>query len=143
MKKSFPVSQYLTAADAQAAREAYEAKKTKTRTRSKNDKAYLFEYYWHMLAPAEYVPEKEYNFDAVIGRKHCFDCAFPQYRIGVEVDGGTHLKNGGRHNSEEDMEKRNIAASLRWLVFHFTPEMVKRNPVGCVNMVLKAIQDSI
>lgn len=119
------------------------AKQTKPRTRSKNDKAYLFEYYWRQLAPAEFVPESEYPFDKVIGRKHCFDCAFPQYRIGVEVDGGTFLKNGGRHNSEADMEKRNIAASLRWLVFHFTPGMIKNNPVGCVGMVLKAIRDSI
>ena len=113
------------------------------RTRTKNDKAILFERYWAMLAPAEFEPVSEYPFDKVIGRKHCFDSAFPQYRIGVEVDGGTWMKNGGRHNSEEDMEKRNIAASLRWLVFHFTPQMLQRDPGGCVAMVLRAIKDSI
>ena len=113
------------------------------RTRTKNDKAYLFEHYWKMLAPADFVPVSEYNFDRVIGRKHCFDVAFPQYRIGVEVDGGTWLKNGGRHNSESDMEKRNIAASLRWLVFHFTPQMINKDPKACVDMVLRAIKDSI
>ena len=116
---------------------------TPARTRSKKDKAYLFEYYWHQLAPREFVPVQEYPFSRVIGRKHCFDCAFPEYRIGVEVDGGTWMKNGGRHNSESDTEKRNIAASLRWLIFHFTPHMIKNNPIGCVNMVLKAIQDSM
>lgn len=114
-----------------------------SRTRSKDDKAYLFESYWRLLAPSDFVPVPEYPFSKVIGRKHCFDCAFPQYRIGVEVDGGTFLRHGGRHNSESDMEKRNIAASLRWLVFHFTPGMIKKDPAGCVEMVLRAIKDSI
>lgn len=111
--------------------------------RSNADKADLFMDYWRMLvSDVELSPVPEYHFSKVVGRKHRFDWAWPKYRIGVEVDGGGWLPHGGRHGSDVDREKLNIAASLRWLVFRFSPAMLRQSPMECVNMVLQAIKDS-
>jgi very-short-patch-repair endonuclease len=110
--------------------------------RFKEDKAYLFLQYWRMVAPGQVLPIPEYYFDLALGRKHRFDWAFPEYRIGVEIDGGGWAPHGGRHAGDGDREKLNIAASLRWLVFRFSPVMINRKPTECINMVLNAIKDS-
>jgi very-short-patch-repair endonuclease len=107
------------------------------------DKAQMFVYVWAVLSGMELRPVPEYEFDKHIGRKHRFDWAFPDYRIAVEVDGGQWEKFGGRHNTDKDREKRNIAASLRWLVFYFSPDQLRKEPEKCVQFVVRAIQDSI
>jgi len=66
----------------------------------------------------------------------------PALGVAVEVDGGQYSKFGGRHSSDADREKLNIAASLRWLVFRFSPDQLKRDPEGCVKLVKQAIMDS-
>lgn len=57
-------------------------------------------------------------------RRWRFDYAFPSVRVAVEIDGGVWIN--GRHNRPSgylrDMEKFNAAASLGWLVQHFTPQ---------------------
>ena len=40
-----------------------------------------------------------------------------------------------------DREKLNIAASLGWLVFRFSPGQLKRNPLECVEIVRKTLLD--
>jgi very-short-patch-repair endonuclease len=106
------------------------------------DKAPIFDYYWRILAGDMPRPVPEFEFDKVIKRKHRFDWAFPEYRVAVEVDGGQWSKGGGRHAGDDDREKTNIAASLRWLVFHFSPDQLKRDPKNCVRLVVQAIKDS-
>lgn len=109
---------------------------------SNEDKAQLFADYWRLLAADFAMPTPEHNFDKAMGRKHRFDWAFIPERIAVEVDGGQWAKFGGRHATDTDREKLNIAASLRWLVFRFSPQQLKRDPAGCVEMVKRAIVDS-
>ena len=109
-----------------------------------DDKAPMFDYYWRMFAGEEIPrPKPEWEFDRHIGRRHRFDWAWPDYRVAVEVDGGQYSKFGGRHSSDADREKLNIAASLRWLVFRFSPQQLERNPAECVAMVKMAIKDSM
>jgi very-short-patch-repair endonuclease len=118
-----------------------------TRHRSARDKAILWEVAWQQVAPLV-APElhaldcwkPEYNFDAEIGRRHLFDYALPAYRVAVEVDGGAWLPHGGRHASDTDREKLNIAASLGWLVFRFSPAMLNRDPWQCVTLVCDALK---
>jgi very-short-patch-repair endonuclease len=108
------------------------------------DKAQMFAYYWNLFGSKEIErPTPEYNFDKNIKRKHRFDWAWPNYRIAVEVDGGQWAPGGGRHADDTDREKLNIAASLRWLVFRFSPDQLKQQPEKCVSMVLTAIMDSL
>ena len=66
--------------------------------------------------------EREYKFHPK--RKWRFDYAIPEYKIGIEIDGGIWI--GGRHTSGtgfmKDMEKLNHAAMSGWLILRFTPE---------------------
>ena len=105
------------------------------------DKSYLFYDAWRLLAADRAEPVAEYPFSKVLGRRHRFDWAFVPERVGVEVDGGVWSANGGRHASDTDREKLNLAASLRWLVFRFSPQMLERDPAGCVELVVKALED--
>lgn len=106
--------------------------------RQKTDKADLFMQYWQIIARDKPSPEEEYNFDKHLNRKHRFDFAFPAYRIAVEIEGNAwNVKGGGKHMQERDLEKYNIAAREGWLVFRFSPSMIKRDPYGCVSMILE------
>lgn len=67
-------------------------------------------------------PQYEFRFDAV--RKWRFDIAFPQYRIAIEVDGGSWGKSG--HTDGEgfrrDLEKMNAATVAGWRVLRYPLE---------------------
>jgi very-short-patch-repair endonuclease len=106
------------------------------------DKAQMWAYYWNLFARDLPRMTPEYEFDKHIGRRHRFDWADISSRVAVEVDGGQWAQNGGRHAGDADREKLNIAASLRWLVFRFSPTQLKRDPESCVSLVRQAIQDS-
>jgi hypothetical protein len=60
-------------------------------------------------------------------RRWRFDAAFPEKRIGIEIDGGAFI--GGRHTRgvgfKNDCEKLNNAALLGWRIFRFLPEQLK------------------
>ena len=60
-------------------------------------------------------------------RKWRFDLAWPDFKIAVEVHGGTWT--GGRHTRgtgfEKDREKMNEAALLGWLVLEVTGDQVR------------------
>jgi very-short-patch-repair endonuclease len=70
-------------------------------------------------------PEREYRF---CDRKWRFDFAFPDKKVGVEIEGGTW--SHGRHTRgsgyEKDLVKYNQAAAMGWRVFRFTTGMVLR-----------------
>jgi very-short-patch-repair endonuclease len=106
------------------------------------DKAQMWAYYWNLFSGDEPRMTPEFEFDKHLGRKHRFDWAHIGARVAVEIDGGQWSAGGGRHAKDADREKLNIAASLRWLVFRFSPDQLKRDPEGCVRLVLMAIQDS-
>jgi len=101
--------------------------------RIQDDKAPMFDYYWRIFGGDLPRPKPEVNFD----------WAWPEYRVAVEVDGGQYSKFGGRHSSDADREKLNIAASLRWLVFRFSPQQLDKDPEGCIRLVAQAIKDSM
>lgn len=70
-------------------------------------------------------PQREYLFAA--GRKWRFDFAWPEYKIAVEVEGGTAF-GLSRHSRgkgiEGDMEKYNRAAREGWIVLRYSTAMV-------------------
>lgn len=103
------------------------------------DKADDFAELWRMLSGLPPL-EREYKFASDIGRKFRFDFADIRSQVAVEIDGNAwHTLGGGRHGSDADREKMNLAASLGWRVFHFSPKMLNDDPAGCVEIVKKAI----
>ena len=70
------------------------------------------------------IPEREVRFH--LTRKWRFDFAYPQWKIGIECEGGTWVK--GRHTSGKgyraDCEKYNYANMLGWRVLRFTKGMI-------------------
>lgn len=77
-------------------------------------------------------------------RRWKFDWAHRVTRVAVEIDGGNRMAavddDGnavaiGGHTQEKDYEKLNAATANGWRVFRFTPAMLTRNPIGCVEQV--------
>jgi len=106
------------------------------------DKKNIFLTYWNMLAPLDApLPVEEHNFDAKIGRKHRFDFAWLKKKVAVEVNGNAWgVKGGGRHGQDKDLEKMNLAVSMGWKVFQFSPKMIKDDPERWLEMVLRALR---
>ena len=100
------------------------------------DKAELFAAYWRMFGDGEPL-ESEYRFDPV--RKWRLDFAHVAAKVGVEVDGGQWAKFGGRHMRDSDREKQNALARAGWLVFHFSPEMLEKDPQACIMQVAETV----
>ncbi len=95
---------------------------------------------WRQLGPHD-LQEYEYNYVFHSGRKWEMDFAFPEYKVGIELHGGTwtqgrHVRGGG---FEADREKMNAALSAGWAVFEFTTGMLEDDPAGCVGQVVKKI----
>lgn len=51
-------------------------------------------------------------------RKHRMDLAWPDHKLGLEIEGGTW--KGGRFN----MEKANLAACAGWRILYVTPSQL-------------------
>jgi very-short-patch-repair endonuclease len=101
-----------------------------------------FAYWWDLLVVPDWpAPEREYLFNAPHTR-HRFDFAWPQRKVAVEVDGGTWLRGGGRHNADSDRNKLNIAASLGYRVLRFSGDMLTRDPQRCIDQTVKALEYS-
>lgn len=67
-------------------------------------------------------PEREFRFHEVRGWR--LDFAWPDLRIGVEVDGGTGPGRRGRHvqpqGFQNDVDKMNAATASGWRIFRYT-----------------------
>ena len=71
------------------------------------------------------LPVVEHRFHPV--RRWRFDYALPKHFLAFECEGG--VWSGGRHIHPtgflKDMEKYNTAQLMGWVVYRFTPKMVK------------------
>lgn len=83
--------------------------------------------------------EREFRFHKT--RKWRFDLAWPDYKVAVEIDGGQFKKFGGRHARDTDREKINNAVILGWSVLRFSGEMIKKDPVLCIDQLNTLIGD--
>ncbi len=95
---------------------------------------------WRVFAPHRPEPEREYRF--MEDRRFRFDFAFPKARVAVEIEGGIWLAKG-RHVSGvgygKDVEKYNCAVLSGWRVLRFTGDMLREDPRGCVETVLRLL----
>jgi len=87
-------------------------------------------------------PEREYRFAPP--RRFRFDFAWPcNGKLALEVDGGRWLPGGGRHASDNDYEKLNIAAMRGWRVLRVTSDMVRRDPLAIIDMLRGALTECV
>lgn len=101
------------------------------------EKAQVFLSLLRLLAPDLPEPVAEYRFHPV--RRWRFDYAWPAWHIAVEVDGGTYQSLGGRHNTDKDREKTNMAAAMGWRALHFTYSMLENDPGACIDVLRLAL----
>lgn len=110
------------------------------------DNAPLFLEIWRRYHPIPLdcpTPFSEYQFaKEAMGRNWAFDWAFAAEKLAVEVDGGFFAAGGGRHSTDKDREKMNAAAALGWRVMHFSKKQLTDDPLGVVEIVMKALEYS-
>ncbi len=99
-----------------------------------SDKSLWFLHYWRMLAPGLPEPEAEYRFHPT--RRWRFDWSWVSCKVAVEIEGNAwNAKGGGRHMQDGDLEKYNSAVLAGWRVLRFSPGMLERDPLACVEQV--------
>lgn len=85
-------------------------------------------------------PQKEYKPGTV--RKYKLDYAWPDIKVGIELNGGIFMKKGG-HNSISgllrDYERMNYLQILGWLIIQFDPSMM-RNDLYVKEVITKALR---
>ena len=76
--------------------------------------------------PGQWVSEHK----GIEGRKYRFDCANPDKKIAIEIEGGLWLQ--GRHNRPlgmiQDMDKYNAAVVEGWKVLRYSPDTIRKFP---------------
>ena len=106
----------------------------------------LFLHWFGLLAVDYPMPTEEVMFanKTAFKRQWRFDFVWNDegQKVAVEVDGGAWLSKvggKGRHTTgvgfEGDCDKLNAAVVLGWRVLRYTPSMIKRDPVGCIELV--------
>ena len=73
------------------------------------------------------------------GRNLKLDLAFPQEKIGIEIDGQSH---GTRLGAERDARKDSILSRLGWIVLRFSNAEVLRAPQKAAEHVLEHLKPS-
>jgi very-short-patch-repair endonuclease len=84
----------------------------------------------------------EYKFDAV--RKWRFDFAYPEYKLGIELDGGVFTQ--GRHTRGvgfiNDCEKLNAATMQGWRVLRYTQNTLS-NAIPQINAIIELLDKKL
>jgi very-short-patch-repair endonuclease len=86
-------------------------------------------------------PEREYMFAKSIGRRWRLDFAYPEKRIGIEVQGGIYVRGAHSRGTglERDYEKYNQAQVLGWDVYQFSRKMIESGEaIDIIKRVLEA-----
>ena len=101
---------------------------------------------FHQLGSGLPAYMEQYRF---CDRRYTFDYAWPECKIAVEMDGGNYMVRWskklrrwvavGKHTKSADYEKLNGALLLGWRVLRFTGEMLRQDPMKCIDNVRRAL----
>lgn len=110
---------------------------------TQSDLEATFAYYWRVLNGPPLVAE--YRFHPQ--RRHRLDFAWPDKKIGIEIQGGTWLQAGGRHNRGEgytkDCIKLNLAVLAGWRLFWLTGDMLTNEPELHLKPIIALIESEL
>jgi len=100
-------------------------------------------YYKEVIVSAYFkemgLPPCVYEYRHIPNRKFRLDIAWPELRIGIEVQGGLHMKSGHSTASglRKDMEKRNLGLIEGWRVLECEPaNLCMKETVDMVKAIL-------
>lgn len=106
-----------------------------------SDTERAFETQWRLLSPPS-APQPVTQYRFLADRKFLFDVAWPDYKVGVELQGGTY--SGGAHvhgqHYRQDCEKLNLAQLQGWILLWFPSDWLRDDPQTVVNMIIDAIK---
>jgi very-short-patch-repair endonuclease len=94
-----------------------------------------------LLIKAEGLPEPEREWRFHPTRKWRLDFAYPDKKIGIEVQGGIYVRGAHSRGTglERDYEKLNAAQMLGWNVFQFSRKMIESGEaIDIIKRVLEA-----
>lgn len=135
-------------------------------TQTKSDLEAAFDTQFHRLAPELPKPVAEYKFDSE--RKWRIDRAWPEHRIALEIEGGSHPRIIKCHNCEQvvrartkdggvgkplmipgahgrsaflpNLAKYNSLAVQGWLLLRFAHDDIIGNPFAMIDNIRKALE---
>jgi very-short-patch-repair endonuclease len=121
-------------------------KKTKQKTKEKEPCMEAYLYSTIRMVDPELLEglKKQYRFcrDEYVKRRFQFDFCYPELKLAIEVDGGQWQSGGGRHMTDDDYHKLNIAVAHGYYVLRFKTSMVSGDGVGCV-MRIREVYDNL
>jgi hypothetical protein len=88
------------------------------------------------------MPQRNYRFHPM--RRFEIDWAWPEQKVGVEIQGGIWIPGGkGAHsrpmNIVRDMTKHNLLLDAGWRVWHYTPkEVIDGIAIEHIDKILRA-----
>lgn len=70
-------------------------------------------------------------------RRYELDFAWPELKVGIEIQGGVWLHRSGhtRAGQVADYRKLNLATVYGWRVLQFSTDMLRRDPQGCIEQL--------
>lgn len=132
----------------------------------KSELALAFDTQFHRLAPELPKPVEEYKFDSE--RKWRLDRAWPEHKVAIEIEGGSHpamirchncgqvvrartksgeigrqIRMAGAHGGSgylKDIEKYNALAVQGWLLLRFAHDDIIGNPFAMIDNIRKALE---
>ncbi len=66
------------------------------------------------------------------------DLAWPDLRLGFEVNGGYHAKGGGKHGTVRDHQKVQDLVLNGWTVLVFSAAQVRQDPLDVMDRMRRA-----
>lgn len=78
-------------------------------------------------------PRRQYRLNVGGGQVVVIDKAWPELRVGLEVDG--YAYHGGRLAHASDLERQNAIVRVGWLLLRYSGSQVNRDPFGIATEV--------
>ncbi|MBU2177643.1 MAG: hypothetical protein KJ556_21330 [Gammaproteobacteria bacterium] len=111
----------------------------------KDDLERAVEFHLKSLGP---LPEWEKHYrKAIPGRRYEIDFCWPEFKVGIEVQGGIWLAKTGKKSGHigagavRDFEKLNLLAEHGWIILQWSTDMIRRDPMGLIDQLKRILKN--